>query len=692
MESTETVVDEERKRRPPLLRRHTLGTSPPAGHLGGGGERRRVARAASEDRWAAGRGGDSTPCTTKRGSTHASSIVARARRLAWSGIPAPDVKTETASTLAKASKRRSLARPQSCGTPISGVIPFQDVTLTLPEAQHRPLGSDKLEPEATALPATIAKVEVESQARDENDQHTKTSTKVIRSVSSPDIFYTGPPKLASYTDESQNRKLDLEPYDGLVIQKAPLITQEAKRIELSDEGDEADEEDNASEPQADSTLRGYRSRNGFGFIPFSKMFTKPLRASLLRRSSQSSQGEPNLGVENTFQTLSESERDVIKRTRSALKQRINSANNKSACNGKKKIQLSIVVNAQGDTDESAQASDENNEVPQLSFTLQDCTAERQSKTKSSRHNDREMPPPPTKTSSVSSLSRKKSRTKTEPKVSTTITKKAKKKEIPTIMSEISPVPSDVEQGLDSNQHGPLAEMHALHIRKRASSTLPDDGCGTDARDRGYDSTPDGLFAPARGELLQTIINESSMYAPVSQTWRGRKMHLEVRIRTDRAMVSTDEDEVSEIEDRRGPASHRRARTIQRSHELDPPSARTPAAATDATRTLPHRGARGTVLPANARPQPQHAHTAVLRAKERDKLRQILEVCSDKVEESKHLRRRLRAGGVWVSLDTLQRGLMSPTEYRVYQDHLRSLEEKEQQKKRPIRMSTSPSKR
>ncbi|XP_047486345.1 uncharacterized protein LOC125037311 [Penaeus chinensis] len=106
---------------------------------------------------------------------------------------------------------------------------------------------------------------------------------------------------------------------------------------------------------------------------------------------------------------------------------------------------------------------------------------------------------------------------------------------------------------------------------------------------------------------------------------------------------------------------------------------------------------GLLLPTSSCSDPKNASgtptPAVLRARERDKLRRILEVCAAKVEEAKQLSERLSADGVWISLDTLQRGLMSPTEYRVYQEHLRALAEKEQQKRRPgSKKSPSPYRR
>ncbi|KAK8399623.1 hypothetical protein O3P69_003584 [Scylla paramamosain] len=84
----------------------------------------------------------------------------------------------------------------------------------------------------------------------------------------------------------------------------------------------------------------------------------------------------------------------------------------------------------------------------------------------------------------------------------------------------------------------------------------------------------------------------------------------------------------------------------------------------------------------------HAHNT----KDKGKLSEILEVCAAKVEESLVLSRRLSSGGIWVCLDTLQRGLMSPTEYRVYQEHLQEERQREQQEEEEQRKQEEEKKR
>ncbi|XP_053629829.1 uncharacterized protein [Cherax quadricarinatus] len=693
-----------RRKRRPLLRRHTLEIPPSLPAYGS--LERQVVRAASEERWAASHGSDSAAEASRKGrlntfphrqpaglislEVRAASypMELKARRLAWSGPPTSQLEANVTETSLRTVRHKTHTRPKSCVTPVS-TLSCDKEALNQQDTKTLPPGSEKSKRDTVS--ATFSEAEVKPQVSGTDGEHLKNSTKVIRSASSPDLYFTGVSKEPIGIDS----KHELEPYNGLVIQKAPLVSQivKSRKPVLDEEGDEADEEDNASDTQIDTRLRGYKSRHGFGFIPFSKMFTKPHRASLSRRSSRSSQEEPELGLENSLLVLSESERDIIKKTRSDLKQRISSANRKIKNGTNKKIQLSIVVGAQEDFDESAQVSERDSEVSQRLTRTQDLAEGKETKTKQQKSRECEVPTMSSKSANGHNLQKKKSSAKPENKVSTKVTKKMKKKEIPTIMSEISPVASDVEQhyGRQHRQRS-LAGLSTLHSKNKVAHSHENNERLTNVEGNSNQSqnNDDGVFAPARGGFLRTIINESNMYAPVNQTWRGTKMHLEVRISTERATLSTEdeEDDVSHLENRRGQGSEKRGRTPPHLREDGCGSAGTPTV----FRTMQHRGTQSLLFPTPTRPHPQtHANapaSAVHRAKERDKLRQVLEVCTNKVKESQQLRRRLGAAGVWVSLDTLQKGLMSPTEYRVYQDHLKSLEEKEQQRKKPARTSTS----
>ncbi|KAG7156915.1 hypothetical protein Hamer_G015841, partial [Homarus americanus] len=693
---------------PPLLRRHTVEVTPVAGEVHRGGERR-VVRAASEDRWEAGRGNDRPAGATRepRPSSPSSSpsspttaMVVRARRVAWSGPPAPDPRAEVDETSAKPVRRRNQVRPKSCVTPVSSLVPAEDEAVPARTTKPQPSRTHSLEQETTPSSATTDERELKPQGTGADNDSSRSSTKVIRSASSPDFYSTGANKHSAWPHHTGNSKQHLERYDGLIIQKAPFISPEENEDPyLQEADDEADEEDNASETQEDHIPRGYKTKNGFGFIPFSKMFTKPRRPPLSRRSSRSSQGEPDLGVENTLQKFSESEKDIIKKTRSVLKQRIHSANRKRVSSAnKKKIQLNIVVNAQPDSDQSVMVSGEEEESIVTHHPPSNTTKKKQNKSKKNKNKKHETPSPSTKTTQVQTHTKKKTKSKTEPKLTSNVVRKVKKKDIPTIMSEISPVASDLDHEVNHSKY----IVDTNHHNRTNDHERYDDSADHD----------ESLFMPTRGGLLRTIINDANTYTPLSKTWKGKKLHLEVRIQTDKAVVSTEDEEANEIEaEERGGHHHEStsSSTYYTSssthytsllhllhlllHLLHPPPPTTPPPPPTTPPSSTYYTSSSTYYTSSS------TYFTYLC---------FLQVCSVKVEESKQLRRKLGAGGVWVSLDTLQRsvagqgslevvsgqGLLEgpddPDGVLVYQEHLQ--EKSEQERKRNARGSSSPYRR
>ncbi|XP_071515459.1 uncharacterized protein [Panulirus ornatus] len=575
MKDTARMVGDGKKERPALLRRHTEEAPPTAREIYGGSERR-VVRAASDDTWAAGRGVDGL---TQRDPRHTTShhqlsslspttaLVVRARRLAWSGSSGPVPQAAATPDAAKPVRRRMQVRYKSCVTPLLSFAPSSEETG--PPHCEKILSSRSKKPEEDTAPLT--NINVEPNPEDQmcpGDDIKTNSTRVTRSASSPNIYYSDThkkPACINNTHHAQRVKQDLKPYDGLIIQKTPLLCPTAREALVPREADdEADEEDNTSETKEDLKLRGYKPRNGSGFIPFRKLFTKPKKSPLTRRPSRSSLEEPDLGVENTYQKYNDSERDIINKTRSNLKQRLNSASKKKVSgDNKKKIQLSIVVSAGSESDGSARMSDrEDSQLTQPPHSANGTT--KKQKTKKQRNKDHETP----QTRSSQTLRKKEPSAKTGNKTPTNTVRKVKKKELSTVMSEISPIPSDLEfDALTDQQQRPLADVNRLlsapgtpnrsvryhqqhnegvtHVHERQNKSLEHDS----------------LLVQTRGGLLRTIINDASTYTPVSRPGKGKIVHLEVRIQTDKAVSSAEDDEVddNESQDRRGQVE-RRSRT------------------------------------------------------------------------------------------------------------------------------------
>lgn len=341
----------------------------------------------------------------------------------------------------------------------------------------------------------------------------------------------------------------VEPYEGLVIQKAPIL-REHNQTKVSKEEPESESSSTTSEQQR-SKKRGYWSR-GRTFIPFSKLFTKPHSASS-RQSSKS----PSLieGVENSYQRLSESEQDIIRKTRTALKQRFDSAEKRRNSKNSNKIQLSIFVTSHPDSDDDRDDYNDGEQgtgrggvsdvtkttrhypqhsVNQTSSPTHSTDDKIQSKTKRQINRGQEptgtpsfMLKPPAVT-----ISKKKSQIKNENKESTmrtTTTKparKTKKPDIPTIMSETSPVPSDLEYESTTEthhynaNHSSQTNIYNYNTQEKADKKRGSLRGGGGA---GGDDEGGGCGVAGRGGLLQTIISDAETLPPqAAKTTKGKK--------------------------------------------------------------------------------------------------------------------------------------------------------------------------
>ncbi|XP_064087899.1 uncharacterized protein LOC135202433 [Macrobrachium nipponense] len=707
-------------KRTPLMRRHTIEVQPPHDHkledLG-----LCVSRAFSDDAWAGGNDSDSAADGGQRPSTTSFSgkisspeggtkegIKEFGPRIAWCNEPDGDLQVEGLQASIKPPKQKSLRRPKSCVTPVPSAAVVSDVPTVItdlpekseawtkspekeisrtssPSGKELPSGELPAAEEPLAeqpLPEPATEAPKKSAPFSSNEILDRIAAKVCRSQSSPDIYGQNQKrkiKSASLDEEKSDVITSFEPYDGLLIHRATFFSPLPRRDTSSSLGHE--DEDEVKETDKTSKLLGYRPKNGYYFMPFSKLFTKPKSARSRHSSKSSSQGDPELGVANSLQQFNEAEKDIIKKTRSALKQRISSANKKRLNSAnKKKIQLNIVVNAKTETDESLPCSD-NDETTSVQRPSSTSIADlgKKKKAKKAKHRERSVPAELLRSKLGATREKKTFKVKAEKKKQSKTVKRPKnKKEIPTMMSEISPVGSDVENDNDFERY---ENLHEFSGALRNSKNRPYYSCD-------YYGEEDRGFAPARGGFLQTIISEANVYKPVSRTWKGNKMHLEVRIRTHQSDSSSGEEGNEEGEEEGDGEEQgrmeeekrrwaRRGRLSKQNKIESPSSAGSPAEG----KTM-----GGLLLPGPRRRQTANRLSsstlspAALRAKEREKLRQILEVCTAKVEESKTLMRKLGSNGVWVSLDTLQRGLMTPTEYRVYQDYLKSLEPARAQRK------------
>lgn len=459
----------------------------------------------------------------------------RVRREAWAGPAGVQSKVESLETPAKPAKTRAHARPKSCVTPVSshqakaeeGDDADGSKAPSTPKAKRR---SSKRLPEdpPPAPPTPSIQIKISSA---EETQATLPPPSVPEQPPAPPASDKRPPHTQKEgpTEAAVRTKGDLEPYDGLSVQKAPILPQASKRegggvpsSRLSDTQEDCEDALSASSQK----LKGYKPKNGFEFLPFSKLFTKPSS----RYSSRSSSCDPDLGVENTYHQFNDCEKEIISKTRTALKQRISSANQRRISNSKnKKIHLNIIVNAQPDSDDSALFSDpEEAQAPRRPLSA-DSGTKRKNKTKNAKPKDRDLPPPPQtnkKPPKEPSLNKKhhlksetlKSHEKRDEARTRGAAKRVKKREIPTIMSQISPVASDIEQEIIVPP--PRFPTSSASVRNhpnrlqnnRLTSDSDDNNCIND----------DNLFVPARGGLLRTIINDANEYKPVTKTWRGNK--------------------------------------------------------------------------------------------------------------------------------------------------------------------------
>ncbi|XP_069970846.1 nucleolar and coiled-body phosphoprotein 1-like [Penaeus vannamei] len=389
----------------------------------------------------------------------------RVRREAWAGPAGSQSKVENVETPTKPAKSKSHARPKSCVTPVSShkakaAEGDDEDGAKAPSISKAKRQSPKRPPEEPppATPTPSIQIKISSA---EETQAALPPPSVPDHPSAPPASDKVPKvpqqtRKSSPTEPGVRNKGDLEPYDGLSVQKAPILPQASKRegggTPLSSLSDNQEDNDDALSTSSQK-LKGYKPKNGFEFLPFSKLFTKPSS----RYSSRSSSCDPDLGVENTYHQFNDCEKEIISKTRTALKQRITSANQRRISNTKnKKIHLNIVVNAQPDSDDSALFSDpEEAQAPRRPLSA-DSGTKRKNKTKNAKTKDRDLPPPPqtirkppkeptlNKKQALKSDSNKPHDKKDETRPRDTA-KRIRKREIPTIMSEISPVPSDIEQ-------------------------------------------------------------------------------------------------------------------------------------------------------------------------------------------------------------------------------------------------------
>lgn len=539
-----------------VLRRCFTTEDPPTADFPDDVNRRRVVRAASEEAWASPLEADSEADMTavkksRRPARHsappsrcassppspATPAGGRVRREAWAGPPGSQSKVENLETPAKPSKNKSHARPKSCVTPVSSLKPKASTAegddsdaaaeTKAPSTSKAKRQSSKRPPEAQPPPPLSPSIQIKVSSAEEVNATLPPSSDSPEQPSPPPASGKLPRPTAktSPTEPAARTKCELEPYDGLSVQKVPILTAASRRegggSPASRLGDyQEDSEDSPSTPA--QKLKGYKPKNGLEFLPFSKLFTKP---SSSRYPSRSSSCDPDLGVENTYHQFNDCEKEIISKTRTALKQRISSANQRRMSNSKnKKIHLNIIVNAQPDSDDSALFSDpEEAQVPRRPLSA-DSATKRKTKTKNTKGKDRDPPTPsvkkPSKEPNINKKHTKnenKTHTKDDTRTKDTV-KRVKKREIPTIMSEISPVASDIEHEIIvpqprlSPSSASVRNHHHHHQNNRLTSDSDDNNCMND----------DNLFVPARGGLLRTIINDANGYKPVTKTWKGNK--------------------------------------------------------------------------------------------------------------------------------------------------------------------------
>ena len=356
-----------------------------------------------------------------------SSLEVRARRLAWS----------RSESITPSLKQPTESRPGSCVTRPSRQQSTSDVLDASPLPATQTQDVRKEVPEAHPWIGTgleITKVEPASKgSQTRRDQHRQ------RSDSWPEVTLRGAARRASLTTLAHvtyRSRLQVEPYDGLIVQKAPILTGPSRGEAPPLSGHEADEESDGedSDQATPAKPRGYWARGGSTFLPFSKLFTKPRQV------------DEELEVGNTFRQLSQSEQEVINRTRRVLKQRLTSANRRRASKDDK-VQLSIFVNPPADGDHS---SSEEFRLPffRTSIPIQTVAGDYQEDNTQSPEDASTPPHLLLRKARPQSVMRRIPRGRRV--VGSGFFRRPRRQEVTTMMSQVSPVPSDHESRPERN--------------------------------------------------------------------------------------------------------------------------------------------------------------------------------------------------------------------------------------------------
>ena len=369
------------------------------------------------------KGEDITPCHPSSMAAPLSSLEVRARRLAWSARESvkPTLKQPAEGRPADCVKRPSRQRPSSSGH-------------LLPAAQTQEVTRETAEPsyglEAYACIGTGVEITKREQAAKGGQARQKHNRQ--RSDSWPEVTWPQIVRRASLTSlghASYRSKLEVEPYDGLTIQKVPILSGPSKGEAPPSCGHEADEEsDGEDSDQASSArLRGYWPKGGSTFLPFGKLFTKPRQV------------DEELEVGNSFQQLSQSEREIISRTRRELKQRLSSANRRRG-NKDDKMQLSIFVSPPAEGDHSSGGEEFRSPFFRTSIPVQP-----EDQCGGSSHPPEDTYAPPqlvVRKEAKQSVFRKSSGGRRV--TGRGFFRRPRRQEVTTVMSQVSPVPSDHE--------------------------------------------------------------------------------------------------------------------------------------------------------------------------------------------------------------------------------------------------------
>ena len=248
---------------------------------------------------------------------------------------------------------------------------------------------------------------------------------------------------------------------------------------------------------------GYKPKEGIYFIPFNKMFTKntPRSTNPPSRSSSSSSLCSPLSVQNSATLLNETDKEIISKTRKSLKDRIESAHRKfnDGKSKKKKVHLNIIMKNNLDHNNGSSSSDfDGNEKPgfhteksKKKVKRKKKLIQRNVKSAAASQNTKKEVKKEINTDYTESLPIK-------VEIIQTIKSTKKKKEIPTMVSQISPVQSDVE----------FCSRKLIEKEWIDRSPSP-----TNKHD------PNPLFLPAGniggGGLLKTVIKDLNEYKPAN---------------------------------------------------------------------------------------------------------------------------------------------------------------------------------